>query len=227
MAQGRWTASVTNAVRNRAAKIWISTTSSALAGIFVFIAVAWGLSSEHRNVNWRVIGWGVTLQLAMALFIFVVPAGTKVFLVVNDVAVKIIESAGEGAEFVFGRLALGPGQTGDNGEESLGFILAFQGFPTIIFFSALIAILYYLRIMPPADQGLRPDLHPADAHLGSRVAGGRQQYLRRRRIHAHRQALPGPHDALGDLHDSDGRHGDPSPPTCWPSTCSASRSSSR
>ncbi len=119
-----------------------------LAGIFVFMVVAWALSTQRRNVNWRVIGWGVALQLAVALFIFVVPAGTKVFLIVNDVAVKVIESAGAGARFVFGRLALGPGQVSDNGEESLGFILAFQGFPTIIFFSALIAILYYIRLMP-------------------------------------------------------------------------------
>jgi CNT family concentrative nucleoside transporter len=90
----------------------------------------------------------VVLQLLVALFIFVVPAGARVFLVVNDVVVKILESAGAGAHFVFGRLALGPGQVSDSGEESLGFILAFQAFPTIIFFSALIAILYYLRIMP-------------------------------------------------------------------------------
>ena len=118
------------------------------AGLFVFMAVAWMLSAERRNVNWRVVAWGVALQLALGLFVFVVPAGTKVFLAVNDAAVRIIESAGAGARFVFGRLALGPGQTGDNGEESLGFMLAFQGFPTIIFFSALIAILYHVRLMP-------------------------------------------------------------------------------
>ena len=118
------------------------------SGIFVFMALAWLLSAQRRNVNWRLIGWGVALQLALALLIFVVPAGTKVFLAVNDTVVKVIESAGAGARFVFGRLALGPGQTSDNGQESLGFILAFQGFPTIIFFSALIAILYYVRIMP-------------------------------------------------------------------------------
>ncbi len=118
------------------------------AGIFVFMALAWALSTHRRNVNWRVIGWGVALQLVVALFIFVVPAGAKVFLAVNDVVVKVIESAGAGARFVFGPLALGPGQTGDNGAESFGFILAFQGFPTIIFFSALIAILYYVRVMP-------------------------------------------------------------------------------
>jgi CNT family concentrative nucleoside transporter len=95
-----------------------------------------------------VIGWAIALQLLLAGFIFRVPAGTKVFLVVNDVVVKILESAGEGARFVFGRLALGPGQVSKEGVESLGFILAFQAFPTIIFFSALIAILYYVRIMP-------------------------------------------------------------------------------
>jgi CNT family concentrative nucleoside transporter len=118
------------------------------AGLFALIGIGWALSAQRRNMNWRLIGWGVALQLAVALFVFVVPAGAKVFLVVNDAVVKVIDSAGAGARFVFGRLALGPGQTGDNGEESIGFILAFQGFPTIIFFSALIAILYHLRVMP-------------------------------------------------------------------------------
>jgi CNT family concentrative nucleoside transporter len=99
-------------------------------------------------MNWRAIGWGIGLQLLIALFVFVVPAGTKVFLVVNDIVVKVLESAGAGAKFVFGRLALSPGQTNETGQESLGFILAFQAFPTIIFFSALIAILYYYRVMP-------------------------------------------------------------------------------
>jgi len=118
------------------------------AGIFVLLAVAWALSADRRNMNWRVIGWAIVLQLLVAVLIFVVPAGARVFLVVNDVVIKILESAGEGARFVFGPLALGPGQVSDSGEQSLGFILAFQAFPTIIFFSALIAILYYARIMP-------------------------------------------------------------------------------
>ncbi|HPC93385.1 MAG TPA: nucleoside transporter C-terminal domain-containing protein [Sedimentisphaerales bacterium] len=117
-------------------------------GIFVPMGVAWVFSAERRNMNRRLIAWGVVLQLAVAAFIFLVPAGAKVFLLVNDGVVRVIDSAGAGARFVFGRLALGPGQTGDDGETSLGFILAFQGFPTIIFFSALIAILYYLRVMP-------------------------------------------------------------------------------
>lgn len=119
-----------------------------LSGILVLLAIAWLLSAQRRNMNWRLIGCGVGLQLVMGLFIFVVPTGARLFLAVNDVVVKVIESAGAGARFVFGPLALGPGQIGDNGQKSFGFMLAFQGFPTIIFFSALIAVLYYLRIMP-------------------------------------------------------------------------------
>jgi len=122
-------------------------------GIFVLLAVAWVLSSDRRNMNWRVIGWATGLQLLLAGFIFRVPTGTRIFLVINDVVVKILDSAGEGARFVFGRLALGPGQVSKEGTESLGFMLAFQGFPTIIFFSALIAILYYVRVMPLLIKG--------------------------------------------------------------------------
>ena len=123
------------------------------AGIFILAGMAWVLSADRRNVNWRVIGWGIGLQLLVALFIFVVPAGAKVFLVVNDAVVKVLDSAGEGARFVFGRLALGPGQVSKDGAESLGFMLAFQAFPTIIFFSALIAILYYVGLMPLVIKG--------------------------------------------------------------------------
>jgi CNT family concentrative nucleoside transporter len=119
-----------------------------LAGIFVLVGIAWILSADRRNMNWRVIGWGIALQLLVALCIFVIPAGAKLFLVVNGAVVKILESAGAGSRFVFGRLALGPGQVDENGAESLGFMLAFQAFPTIIFFSALIAILYYIGLMP-------------------------------------------------------------------------------
>jgi len=123
------------------------------AGIFVLAGIAWVLSANRRNVNWRVLGWGIGLQLLIALFIFVLPAGAKVFLVVNDAVVKVLDSAGEGARFVFGRLALGPGQVSKEGAESLGFMLAFQAFPTIIFFSALIAILYYAGLMPLVIKG--------------------------------------------------------------------------
>ncbi len=117
------------------------------AGIFILIGFAWLVSAERRAVNWRVVLWGVGLQLVFALFVFVIPAGARFFLAINDVVVGVLDSAGAGARFLFGRLALPPGATNEAGEESLGFILAFQALPTIIFFAALVAALYYVGIM--------------------------------------------------------------------------------
>ena len=117
------------------------------------LGLAWLVTADRKNMNWRVILWGIGLQTIIALFLFVDPAGSKVFLVVKDVVVEVLNSASAGAKFVFGRLALTPGEVSETGEQSLGFILAFQAFPTIIFFSALISILYYFNIMPPVIRG--------------------------------------------------------------------------
>jgi CNT family concentrative nucleoside transporter len=59
------------------------------AGIFVLLGVAWLLSSDRKAVDWRPVLWGTALQLLFALFIFVVPAGSKAFLLVNDAVVKV------------------------------------------------------------------------------------------------------------------------------------------
>lgn len=118
------------------------------AGIFILMAFAWTISSDRKVINWRVIFWGTVLQLVFALFIFVIPAGSKVFLFVNDAVVKLLDSATAGTRFLFGRLALPPGTKNEMGEESLGFILAFQALPTIIFFASLMGVLYYIGVMP-------------------------------------------------------------------------------
>ncbi len=117
-------------------------------GIFILMAFAWVISANRKVINWRVILWGTVLQLIFALFIFVVPAGSKIFLIVNDAVVKILDSASAGTRFLFGRLALPPGTRGEAGEESLGFFLAFQALPTIIFFASIMAALYYIGVMP-------------------------------------------------------------------------------
>jgi len=119
-----------------------------LAGIFILGGVAWICSAKKKIINWRVVFWGVGLQLFFAFFIFFVPVGSKIFLFLNDVVVKILESTSAGTEFVFGRLALPPGTVNEEGETSLGYFLIFQGLPTIIFFAALVSALYHLKIMP-------------------------------------------------------------------------------
>jgi CNT family concentrative nucleoside transporter len=117
-------------------------------GIFILMAFAWAFSTNRKVINLRVILWGVGLQLLFALFIFVAPGGANVFLFINDVVIKVLDNASAGTRFVFGRLALPPGTTNEFGEESIGFILAFQALPTIIFFASLVAALYYIGVMP-------------------------------------------------------------------------------
>ena len=118
------------------------------AGIFVLMAVAWLFSSDRKRLNVRVVVWGLLLQLIFGIFVFLFPFGTKVFLWMNDLVVKLINAALEGARFCFGPLATPPGQP-----NSLGFILVTQGFPTIVFFAALMEILYFLRVMPLLIKG--------------------------------------------------------------------------
>jgi len=117
-------------------------------GIFIIMAFAWLISTNRKVINWRVVLWGTALQLILALFIFVVPAGSRIFLIVNDAVVNLLDSATAGTRFLFGRLALPPGTKNEAGEESIGFILAFQALPTIIFFASLMAVLYYIGVMP-------------------------------------------------------------------------------
>ena len=117
------------------------------AGIFILLTFAWLISrfvfGNRDIINWPLTCWSIGLQILFALFIFIVPAGIKLFQAINDFAVIVLSTASDGAKFVFGTLAAPPGT-----EESLGFILAFQAFPTIIFFSALVSILYYYNILP-------------------------------------------------------------------------------
>lgn len=112
-------------------------------GIFGLAALGWLCSSDRRRFNAHAVGWGIGLQLLFGVFVFLVPAGARLFLWLNALVIHIMDAAMEGARFCFGPLALTPGQPG-----SLGFILIFQGLPTIVFFAALMELLYYIGFMP-------------------------------------------------------------------------------
>jgi len=123
------------------------------AGIFVLMALAWALSTNRRRLNVRCIAFGVGIQLALGLIIFCAPGSREVFRRLNDVVAELFQAASRGTWFLFGRLSLAPGQTGPDGETSLGFFLTFNALPVIIFFSALMALLYYWRVMPLIIRG--------------------------------------------------------------------------
>ncbi len=113
-----------------------------LLGIPVFMLVAWGCSNAHRRINWRLLLWGVGLQLLVGLFVFRSSMGQKVFAAINHAFVRVIEAASSGPEFVLGPLALPPGREG-----SLGFILIAQALPLVIVFSGLISLLYQVGVL--------------------------------------------------------------------------------
>jgi len=118
-----------------------------LIGFITILLIAWLLSVNKKVINWRVILWGVILEILFASFIFLLPIGTQFFMLVNDAVNGILDSATFGIRFLFGRLGLSPGAVSETGETSIGFILALQAFPTIVFFAALVGVLYYLGIM--------------------------------------------------------------------------------
>ncbi|MCG3181138.1 MAG: putative nucleoside permease NupX [Phycisphaerae bacterium] len=119
-----------------------------LAGLVTLILAAWLLSKGRRRVNWRVLVWGTALQLGIAGLVFLAPGSRGVFGWVNGAVFKVLEASNSGQEFVFGPLAVGPGRPG-----SVGFILATQALPLIIFFAALMQLLYYYGIMQWAIRG--------------------------------------------------------------------------
>ena len=110
-----------------------------LIGLAVFVAIGVLLSHDRSRIRWRVIGWGLGLQVLFAIFVLRIPAGQALFRWLGSLVTGILSYSYIGSSFVFGELG--------KQHSSLGVIFAFQLLPAIIFVSALFAILYYLGVM--------------------------------------------------------------------------------
>jgi concentrative nucleoside transporter, CNT family len=109
----------------------------AFAGIATLLIVAVLLSSDRRAINLRTVGIAFALQVAIAVLIMYVPAGRDALeWVVNGVQ-HVINYGNDGIAFVFG----------SDTTRTLGFTIALNVLPVIVFFSALMSLLYYLGIM--------------------------------------------------------------------------------
>ncbi len=113
----------------------------ALIGIVVLLSLAWLMSTNRRRFPWRVVVWGMALQLGLAGLILGSDIGYEVLEAAKEFVVRLIAVNSRGTEMVFG--ADLPTRSG------AGFIFAFatSGLIVIIFFSALMAVLYHLGIM--------------------------------------------------------------------------------
>lgn len=109
-----------------------------LFGLAVLIGIAWLFSNNRRAVDWRLVVTGILLQIGFAAIVLLVPGGRDVFDSLGKGFVKVLSFVNEGSNFIFGGLM---------DTSKVGFIFAFQVLPTIIFFSALMGVLYHLGVM--------------------------------------------------------------------------------
>lgn len=112
-------------------------------GLFLLAAVGWLLSRDRKRINFRLVAWGIALQMIFAVIILKTPVGRAFFAWVNDVIVNLLSFTDKGVDFVFGPFHAG--QKVEFGSDVFSF--AFKILPTIIFFSAFMTVLYHLGIM--------------------------------------------------------------------------------
>jgi CNT family concentrative nucleoside transporter len=123
----------------------IATILFGLFGLSVLIGIAVSMSSRRHDIDWRLVASGVALQVTFAVIVILVPGGREFFDYFARVFVKIVDFALTGSKFIFGDLA---------SLENFGFVFAFQVLPTIIFFAALMSVLYHLGIMQKIVQAM-------------------------------------------------------------------------
>jgi CNT family concentrative nucleoside transporter len=125
----------------------------AFAGVICFFGLVAMFSSNLRAVNWRTIGWGIVLQLILAVLVLKVPFVKAGFEHAKAVVVSFIDFSDKGAEFVFGNLAR-PGDIALNPGKEFLFIFAFKALPPILFVSAFFTMLYHYGVLQRIVRGM-------------------------------------------------------------------------
>ena len=135
-------------------------------GMITLLFIAWLLSVNRAMIPWRVVLWGLGLQIVFALLILKTPAGEAFFTWINTVIVSLLGFTEAGARFLFGNLVVNnvPVGTGEPGNApftptigmvaNTGAFFAFNVLPTIVFFSSLMTMLYYLGVMQAVVKGM-------------------------------------------------------------------------
>ena len=112
-----------------------------ILGIGTLLSIAFLLSENKKGINIKTVAWGLSLQILFALIILKTPIGRPIFSFFDSAISKLISFADTGSEFLFGS------QIDDIGFHPALESVAFRLLPTIIFFSALISILYHYKII--------------------------------------------------------------------------------
>ena len=127
------------------AGISTSSLTRGIIGMISLIFIAFLFSSNRRAVNWKTVGIGIAAQLLLAIGVLKITVVQNVFEFVGNIFVLILDFTAAGSEFLLG---------GMMDVDSFGFIFLFQVLPTIIFFSALTSVLFYLGVIQIVVKGM-------------------------------------------------------------------------
>ncbi|MBR9757444.1 MAG: Na+ dependent nucleoside transporter [Algicola sp.] len=108
-------------------------------GMFVLLLLAFLLSKNRKAINWKIVSFGLAFQLLIAIGVLKIDLVKGVFEFVGGLFVSVLDFTRAGSKFLFEGLVVDM--------DTFGFIFAFQVLPTIIFFSALTSVLFYLGII--------------------------------------------------------------------------------
>jgi len=112
-----------------------------LIGMILLLGIAFILSNNRRQINYRIVGWGLSLQFIFGILILKTPLGKPLFGFFDKVITKLISFSDAGSDFLFKSLVPGVGYH----EAMVNF--AFRALPTIIFFSSLMTVLYHFGVI--------------------------------------------------------------------------------
>jgi CNT family concentrative nucleoside transporter len=110
-----------------------------ILGMLTLLIIAFLFSSNRKGINWRTVGIGLAFQLIIAIGVLKIGFIKIIFEFIGKIFVKILDFTQAGSKFLFEGLVVDM--------DTFGFIFAFQVLPTIIFFSALTSVLFYLGII--------------------------------------------------------------------------------
>lgn len=119
-----------------------------IAGLVIFAGLAWLMSENRKKSNLKFALIGIALQLLVGLLLLKLPVFREFFLLLNRVVLSLEEATTAGTSFVFGYL--GGGELPfEEKFPGASFVLAFRGLPLVLMMSALSALLFYWKILPP------------------------------------------------------------------------------
>tara|TARA_B100000579_G_C22793722_1_gene835951 strand:+ start:62 stop:1345 length:1284 start_codon:yes stop_codon:yes gene_type:complete len=119
--------------------IFQNNTLRGLIGIISLIGICYLLSNNRKKISWNLVLTGLLIQIIFAIGVLKIPFVSSIFKSISDVFIALLEFTKSGAIFLFGEVLVN--------DNSFGATFAFQILPTIVFFSALTSVLFYLGVL--------------------------------------------------------------------------------